>query len=106
MRTDADWRHPYPDVVTSQPPPDAPRPPLTGLMNAPLQWGSATWGAYVWDFLVNETPRKRNEILLHELFHAVQPQFGLAVPALASEHLDALDDAAGRASSGALLRER
>jgi hypothetical protein len=77
--------------ATSQPAPDAPRPVLVGLVNAPLQWGGVTWGAYVWDFLVNETPRRRNEILLHELFHGVQPQLGLTVPALASEHLDALD---------------
>jgi hypothetical protein len=77
--------------ATSRPAPDAPRPPLVGLVNAPLQWGGVTWGAYVWDFLVNETPRRRNEILLHELFHGVQPQLGLTLPALASEHLDALD---------------
>jgi hypothetical protein len=77
--------------ATSRPAPDAPRPALVGLVNAPLQWGGVTWGAYVWDFLVNETPRRRNEILLHELFHGVQPQLGLTVPALPSEHLDALD---------------
>src|SRR2546426_6248756 len=77
--------------ATSQPAPDAPRPALVGFVNAPLQWGGVTWGAYVWDFLVNETPRRRNEILLHELFHGVQPKLGLTVPALASEHLDALD---------------
>jgi hypothetical protein len=77
--------------ATSQPPPDAPRPRLVGLVNAPLDWGGTTWGAYVWDFLVNATPRRRNEILLHELFHGVQPRLGLSVPAVASEHLDALD---------------
>jgi hypothetical protein len=77
--------------ATSRPAPDGPRPPLVGLVNAPVQWGGVTWGAYVWDFLVNETPRRRNEILLHELFHGVQPQLGLMLPAQASEHLDALD---------------
>jgi hypothetical protein len=77
--------------ATSQPAPDAPRPALVGLVNAPLQWGGVTWGACVWDFLVNETPWRRNGILLYELFHGVQPQLGLTVPALASEHLDALD---------------
>jgi hypothetical protein len=60
-------------------------------VNAPITWGGATWGAYVWDFVVNETPRGRKELLLHELFHAVQPQLGLSVPAPASEHLDAVD---------------
>ena len=60
-------------------------------MNAPVEWGGATWGAYIWDFVANETPRGRNELLLHELFHGVQPQLGLTVPALANEHLDAVD---------------
>jgi hypothetical protein len=77
--------------ATSQPAPDGPRPRLLGLVNAPLEWGGRTWGAYVWDFVVNATPRRRKELLLHELFHGVQPRLGLTVPALASEHLDAVD---------------
>ena len=77
--------------ATSQPPPDAPRPPLVGLANAPVTWGGATWGAYVWDFVVNETPRGRHELLLHELFHRAQPQLGLSVPTPPCEHLDAVD---------------
>jgi hypothetical protein len=78
-------------VATSQPPPDGPRPRLVGLANAPVKWGGTTWGSYIWDFVVNATPRRRNELLLHELFHGVQPKLGLSVPALASEHLDAVD---------------
>jgi hypothetical protein len=78
-------------LATSHPAPDEARPRLLGIVNAPLKWGGVTWGAYVWDFLVNATPRHRNEILLHELFHGVQPQLGLTVPGLAPEHLDAID---------------
>jgi len=74
--------------ATSQPPPETPRPPLVGLTNAPLQWGGITWGGYIWDFLVNETPQIRNEIILHELFHGVQARLGLAVANPPSEHLD------------------
>ncbi len=77
--------------ATSRPAPEGPRPRLLGFVNAPIQWGGATWGAYVWDFVVNATPRRRHELFLHELFHGVQPQLGLSVPALASEHLDAVD---------------
>jgi len=77
--------------ATSQPAPDGPRPQQVGLVNAPIQWAGTTWGAYVWDFAVNATPRGRKELFLHELFHAVQPQLGLAVQAEASEHLDTLD---------------
>jgi hypothetical protein len=78
-------------VATSQPAPEGARPRVLGIVNAPIQWGGATWGAYIWDTMVNAPPRTRNEIFLHELFHGVQPQIGLTVRALATEHLDVLD---------------
>ena len=78
-------------IATSQPAPEGARPRLLGLVNAPVQWGGATWGAYMWDDVVNKTPRDRKELFLHELFHGVQPQLGLGAPALATEHLDAMD---------------
>lgn len=77
--------------ATSQPAPEEARPRQLGLVNAPIQWGGATWGAYMWDDVVNRTPRDRKELFLHELFHGVQPQLGLILPALATEHLDAMD---------------
>jgi hypothetical protein len=78
-------------VATSRPAPEGARPRLLGLVNAPIQWGGTTWGAYMWDFVANTPPRGRKELFLHELFHGVQPQLGLAAQALASEHLDAVD---------------
>ena len=77
--------------ATSQPAPEGTRPRSLGLVNAPVTWGSATWGAYVWDLVVKDTPRRRRELMLHELFHGVQTQLGLTVPALASLHLDTVD---------------
>ena len=77
--------------ATSQPAPEGARPRQLGLVNAPVQWGGATWGAYMWDDVVNKTPRSRKELFLHELFHGVQPRLGLGAPALATEHLDAAD---------------
>lgn len=77
--------------ATSQPAPEAPRPRQVGFVNAPIQWGGATWGAYTWDDVSSGTPRHRREVMLHELFHGVQPQLGLAVQFEASEHLDAVD---------------
>jgi hypothetical protein len=78
-------------LATSQPAPEGARPRLLGLVNAPVQWGGATWAAYMWDFVINATPRGRKELFLHELFHGVQPQLGLAAQSLASEHLDTAD---------------
>jgi hypothetical protein len=87
--------------ATSQPAPEGARPRLLGLLNAPLKWGGATWVAYIWDDVVNRTPRERKELFLHELFHGVQSQLGLTAPALTSEHLDAVD---GRAWMGRARR--
>ena len=44
-------------MATSRPAPEGARPQVVGLVNAPIEWGGATWGAYVWDFMVNGTPR-------------------------------------------------
>ena len=77
--------------ATSQPPPDAPRPKLIGLVNGPIQWGDRTWAAVSWDTIANWPARTRGELLLHESFHIVQPQLVPNGPAGANEHLDAVD---------------
>jgi len=78
--------------ATSQPPPDAPRPAVAGLTNGPVQWGDVTWTSFAWNDLVDKTAQKRNEVLLHELFHVqVQPKLGLLLPHVENEHLDELD---------------
>jgi hypothetical protein len=77
--------------ATSQPPPEGARPRVLGIVNAPVQWGGATWAAYIWDDVANRTPRERNELFLHELFHGVQSRLGLGAPARETEHLDAAD---------------
>jgi acetyl esterase/lipase len=78
-------------IATSQQAPDAARPPLLGLLNAPIQWGGATWSAYMWADVVNRAPRERKELFLHEMFHCVQKQLGLAAGSLDSEHLETAD---------------
>src|SRR5438874_11679867 len=45
--------------ATSQPPPDAPRPKLVGLVNGPLQWGDTKWAALTWDTIANWPARTR-----------------------------------------------
>lgn len=86
--------------VTSQPPPEAPRPKIIGLLNGPIQWGDTMWAAMSWDTMVNWPPRTRGEAFLHESFHVVQRSKGIAVPDPArigpntrseNEHLDAVD---------------
>src|ERR1043166_6279899 len=78
-------------IATSQPAPAGARPRELGFVNAPIHWGGATWGAYMWDDVVSKTPRDRNELFLHELFHGVQAELGVGAPAGPTEHLDAAD---------------
>lgn len=77
--------------ATSQPPPDAPRPRQVGYVNAPIEWGGATWAAYTWADMTAGAPRHRREVMLHEMFHGVQTRLGLNVPFEMSEHLDTQD---------------
>jgi len=75
-------------IATSKTEPAGTRPRLLGLVNAPIQWGGETWASYIWNDVVNKSPRDRKELLLHELFHVVQPQLKLGAAAGTPEHLD------------------
>lgn len=77
--------------ATSQPPPDAPRPRLIGLVNGPIRWGDAMWAALTWDTLASWPARTRGEAFLHESFHIVQQRLGLGGPADSAEHLDSVE---------------
>lgn len=86
--------------ATSQPPPDAPRPRIIGLLNGPIQWGDTMWAAMSWETLVNWPARTRAEAFLHESFHIVQIKKRIAAPDRArlgpnsrseNEHLDAVE---------------
>ena len=77
--------------ATSQPPPDAPRPKLIGILMGPIQWGGAMWAALAWDVVANQPPHVRNSMFLHESFHIVQMRLGLFVETTLAEHLDSPD---------------
>jgi len=86
--------------ATSQPPPNAPRPQIIGLLNGPIQWGDTMWAALSWDTIANWPARTRGEAFLHESFHIVQRSKGIAAPdpgrlgpniRTENEHLDAVD---------------
>ena len=77
--------------ATSQPPPDAPRPKLIGILMGPIQWGGTMWAALVWDIVANQPPHVRNSMFLHESFHILQRRLGLGVEEVSAEHLDSPD---------------
>jgi hypothetical protein len=77
--------------ATSQPPPDAPRPQIIGLLNGPVQWGDTMWAAMSWDTIASWPARTRGEAFLHESFHIFQRQLGLVGGGIECEHLDAVE---------------
>jgi hypothetical protein len=78
-------------IAGSQPIPDGPRPPALGFANTAIEWGGVRWATYVWSMVPADDPVARERMLLHELFHRVQPDLGLMVVGEPNDHLDTLD---------------
>ena len=78
-------------IATSEPAPAANRPRMLGFVNAPLEWGGTRWAAYVWSLIPADDAQARGRLLLHELFHRVQPQLGLLTIGQPNDHLDTLE---------------
>ena len=76
-------------VATSQPAPDAPRPSALGFANAAMMWGGVRWATIVWQ-LIPPDPHLRGRLLLHELFHRIQPDLGFTPRDSQNDHLDTL----------------
>jgi hypothetical protein len=85
-------------LATNQPRPAGEQPRTLGFANAPIEWGGSRWAAYVWDFTTSlGDSRARGMLMLHELFHRIQPDLGLinANPGYAPQgqnaHLDTVE---------------
>ena len=79
-------------VATNQPRPTAELPRSLGFANAPIEWGGSRWAAYVWDFTTSlGDARTRGMLMLHELFHRIQPELGLITPGGQNAHLDTVE---------------
>lgn len=74
-------------IATNQPAPEGPRPAVLGFANAAMDWGGTRWTTISWPFLAAMQDRQ-GQLLIHELFHRIQPQLGLLVPDLPNDHLD------------------
>ncbi|MGE3525181.1 MAG: hypothetical protein AB7I33_04595 [Gemmatimonadales bacterium] len=82
-------------IATNQPAPEAPRPRVLGYANTALKWGEERWSTFVWRMIPVEDTLARDRMMMHELFHRVQPGLGLYVAATSGEN-DHLDTAEGR----------
>ena len=78
-------------IVTSAPAPAAPRPAMLGYANAAVQWGDTRWMAVVWQHLTASDDTGRRVLMVHELFHRIQPQLGFMLAEPKNDHLDTYD---------------
>jgi len=77
-------------IATNQPAPDAKRPPALGFANAAMDWGGVRWSTFVWQ-IVPADAHARARLMMHELYHRIQPQLGMLPPDGHNEHLDTID---------------
>ncbi len=77
--------------ATSAPPPDGPVPRFPGFADGPVEWGGVRWFAYPVSILPVRDADLRQQIMIHGLFHRVQPRLGLMAEDGVNEHLDTLE---------------
>lgn len=78
-------------LATNQPRPTEEPPRVLGFGNAPIEWGGSRWAAYMWDFTTSLDARTRGILMLHELFHRIQPELGLITLSGQNAHLDTFE---------------
>jgi len=79
------------EIAASKAVPDEKRPQALGYANTALEWGGERWASYIWQGIPAEAPHKRKRLLMHELFHGVEPRLGLMTENGRNDHLDTLE---------------
>ncbi len=79
--------------ASNQPVPEEARPKFLGYANTAAQWGDQRWSTFVWQMIPKDDADARARMMMHELFHRVQPQLGLLIKAMpgSNDHLDGLE---------------
>ena len=79
--------------ATSQPEPEGPPPRFTGFADGPVAWGGVRWFAFPLFMLPENDADVRQQLMLHGLFHRIQPELGFMAGASDgfNEHLDTLE---------------
>lgn len=77
--------------ATSQPEPEGQPPRLGGFADGPVSWGGLRWFAWPLSMLPADDADVRQQLMLHGLFHRIQPELGLTPSDGANEHLDTFE---------------
>jgi hypothetical protein len=77
--------------ATSQPEPEGPPPRFASFADGPVSWGGLRWFAWPLYMLPENSAEARQQIMLHGLFHRIQPELGFTPSDGFNEHLDTLE---------------
>src|SRR5256885_2550146 len=77
--------------ATSQPEPEGQPPRFPSLVDGPVSWGGVRWFSFPLSMLPEKDPDVRQQVMLHGLFHRIQPELGLITDDGYNEHLDTLE---------------
>src|SRR6185436_13329189 len=77
--------------ATSQPEPEGPIPRFPGFVDGPVTWGGVRWFSFPLSMLPEKDPDMRQQVMLHGLFHRIQPELGFMTEDGFNEHLDTLE---------------
>jgi hypothetical protein len=77
--------------ATSQPEPAGPTPRFQGYVDGPVTWGGVRWFSFPLSMLPANDADERQQLMIHGLFHRIQPELGLITDDGGNEHLDTLE---------------
>jgi hypothetical protein len=77
--------------ATSQPEPEGRPPRFSGFADGPVSWGGLRWFSFPLYMLPEKDADVRQQVMLHGLFHRIQPELGLMTDDGFNEHLDTLE---------------
>ena len=77
--------------ATSQPEPEGQLPRFSGFADGPVSWGGVRWFSWPLSMLPEKDAEVRQQVMLHGLFHRIQPELGLIAEDGFNEHLDTFE---------------
>jgi len=77
--------------ATSQPEPEGPPPRFPGFADGPVSWGGVRWFSFPLYMLPENDAEVRQQVMLHGLFHRIQPELGFITEEGFNEHLNTLE---------------
>jgi len=80
-------------IAANEPLPAAKQPAAFGFSNSAVEWGGKRWITLMWQQMTaaEDQGYATGYLIMHELFHGIQPRLGLLLPDLNNDHLDTVE---------------